>query len=221
MATGDQEFCRGPCWPKGTKGIVAKFADETKTDGGTGDPEEIYKNDPQDEEPVICGVVEVSGSVLDRVYKDEGGSNGNLQNTDRPGYSKYGDNVFTRRGIKEHKMQQLIDTDTPMQPSSMPLPSDSIPSPNPTTLLCLANFVLTLNNCSFNSSKLSSGQRSGSGYPDGPYDRAPFILIYHPTSIHIQRISRHFHCLHGMPQPDTFSSPLAIFRSDHSLLDNK
>jgi len=48
-------------------------------------PEEVHKNDPWNEEPVVWGTVEDSGSVLLGVQKDEGGSSWNLQDTARPG----------------------------------------------------------------------------------------------------------------------------------------
>eukprot|EP00061_Rhincodon_typus_P000859 g13007.t1 len=58
--------------------------------------------------------------------------------------------------------------------------------------------------------------------PSRNSDRVPFILTYHPTSIHIQKIiRRHFHHLqqaattrHIFPSP-----PLSAFRRDRSLRD--
>eukprot|EP00061_Rhincodon_typus_P006578 g27361.t1 len=53
-------------------------------------------------------------------------------------------------------------------------------------------------------------------------DRISFVLIYHPTSIHVQKIiRRHFRYFHR----DTItrhifpSPPLPAFRRDHSLQD--
>eukprot|EP00061_Rhincodon_typus_P000142 g10654.t1 len=40
-------------------------------------------------------------------------------------------------------------------------------------------------------------------------DRVPLILIYHPTSIHIQKLIRcHSVTSSEMPPPDTYSPPL-------------
>eukprot|EP00061_Rhincodon_typus_P007388 g29041.t1 len=70
--------------------------------------------------------------------------------------------------IKGHKIQQLRDTHGPLKPSSPPLPSDFIPSPNSTS--CQAELILTLNNFSFNFNSTHFLQVRGvaNGYLHGP-----------------------------------------------------